>query len=1015
MFAGIQLRFIRLGVPIFAVVSVMMGQSGDRVEQPVITTIEEFWSTEWALKSAGAPYRYEFDVLYYDPLWQILHVSDGDWVEFVTTHTTLSIKSGQRIAVTGTTQAPEGEFGIQGATIEVIGKSNHPVLSVNLAEIDHQGTLNEAVEIRGLVSGQSFDGESHMRLDVASDGYQVQVWIPVDPTQPVPQWAGSVVCVRGVYGPKFEPSGELRSVEVFCPSVEEVRFESHVSDAPEFEIPATKVENLGDAPAKQLVRVVGEVVGGVTGSTLYLRDESGQVSVDLAQEEFWKLGDTVEVVGYPEIVGIGRSLKRVWVRTANSALAMEFGERPNRLMHRVAASVRELTPTEVAGGADVRLEGVVTWSNPRSMVFFMQDSTGGLRVIRPNADELPPLLGAHVRVEGSTSAGGFAPQIKAKVVHEIGEIGLPTAKKISLEQALTGIEEAQWVEISGYVFGVRREAGWIRVDLSTNAGPMSVRLPGGAEVGDLEGMVAVFEGVVTAVTNEKQKLVGIDLWVPDREHVEIFEDEVSDVFALPKIGLDEVGLFSASLTPYRRIKVEGTVLHWSSQGRILVEDEASALMILTRQDDPLRRGDKIEVAGFYGRQGGRAVMREAEFRKIGIGELSSPSQVDPSVGVQMEFDGHLVSLEGEVIEGFQLGGEIRAAVQSGRTVFEIRAEENRGKSPMRLPAAGSRVKVSGVYVVDFNDRSEPVGFHVLLGETDQLEVLRPPQWWTPRRVLAGALMLVVSIGATLFWVRSLRVRVALQTRQIEEQMLRSTQLEADLNRAARLESLGTLAAGIAQDFSMLLASVHERIATVAKQPSLPVKVRAQLDEALASSLRARDLAHQLSTFSEGAEPESAGVDVGKVLEEVVTHFELPHSIVPRWQLDKSLPAILTDANMLRQVFQNLLFNSTQAMPRGGELGVYLDREKFVDDSDSMLQPGEYIRVRLRDSGEGIAEKNIGRVFDPYFTTRPGAQGLGLAVVYSLVRRLQGKVIIESTPMVGTTVTVWLPCEEVKST
>lgn len=328
---------------------------------------------------------------------------------------------------------------------------------------------------------------------------------------------------------------------------------------------------------------------------------------------------------------------------------------------------------------------------------------------------------------------------------------------------------------------------------------------------------------------------------------------------------------------------------------------------------------------------------------------------------------------------------------------------------MRLPATGSLVQVDGVYLVEFNDRSQATGFHLLLGASDQMVVLQAPQWWTPRRVLGGVMLLVVVIGAVLFWVKLLRRRVALQTRQIEEQMQRATQLEADLNRVARLESLGTLAGGIAQDFSTLLGAVHERIAGVANQPGLSTKVRTQLDEARASSLRARDLAHQLSAFSEGAVPQVSEVDLVKTLREMVNRFDLPHTIAPRWQLKETVPLLPTDGAMLRQVVQNLLFNAVQAMPRGGELGIQVAAERFEAGSDSLLDPGDYLRIQLRDSGEGIAEKNLGRVFDPYFTTRPGAQGLGLSVVYSLVRRLRGKVVVESTPMVGTRVTLWLPC------
>lgn len=991
-----------------SVVRAQVNQVSDQVD--VITTIEQFWTAKRELKEQGLPYRYEFDVLYYDPLWRILHVSDGNWVEYVSTDEALPFRSGDRVVVTGKTRPPGDEFWIRGAKIEVIGKSQHEVIPINLAEIDHRSMINEAVEFTGLVHDQGFDGEVHMRLNVASDGYAVTVWVPIDAEAPVPQWVGSVVSVRGVYGPKFEPNGALRSLEVFCPGVDEIVFKSHISESPEFEIAQTKVEDLAAIPPGEKVRLLGEVVGGESGKTLFLRDETGQVTVELAQLESWEWGETVEVVGVPEVIGIARNVKRAWVRPIKRDLGIEFGMIPNQLMHRVTASVRELTPAEAAQSHAVQLEGVVTWSHPRSMVIFVQDATGGIKVKRPDAVGAPPLPGTHVRVKGHSAAGGFAPQVEAGEIRQLGEIGLPAAKKITLEQAQTGVEEAQWVEMTGYVYTVRREAGWVRVELSTNSGPLSIRMPDGEEVTDLVGTVASFEGVVNAVTNENRKLVAVDLWVPDRDHVEIFDDGVTDVFELPVSPLSEVGLFSVSQNPYRRIKVSGTVLHWSPRGQIVLEDGDMTLLVLTRQDEPLSRGEKIEVAGFYGQEGGRAVLREGQYRQVGQGELSAPDQIDPAAGVLVEYDGHLVSVDGELIEGFQLGGETRAAVQSGRTVFEVRLEDSWRGSRMRLPVTGSLVRINGVYVVDFNDRADPVGFHILLGESDQIEVLEGPQWWTPQRVLGGVLLLVGVVAAALFWVRLLHVRVTIQTRQIEEQMQRATQLEADLNRAARLESLGTLASGIAQDFSTLLTAVHDRIGSVAAQPNLPVKVRAQLDEARASSLRARDLAHQLSAFSERAEPLVSKVDMLNVLQELIAHVDLPHSIVPRWQKDDFIPEISSDANMLRQVFQNLFFNSTQAMPKGGELGLNLHVDRIEEESDSLLDPGEYLRVQVRDSGEGIAGKNIGRVFDPYFTTRPGAQGLGLSVVYSLVRRLRGKVIIESTPMVGTTVTIWLPLD-----
>jgi len=95
------------------------------------------------------------------------------------------------------------------------------------------------------------------------------------------------------------------------------------------------------------------------------------------------------------------------------------------------------------------------------------------------------------------------------------------------------------------------------------------------------------------------------------------------------------------------------------------------------------------------------------------------------------------------------------------------------------------------------------------------------------------------------------------------------------------------------------------------------------------------------------------------------------------------------------------------MPPGGTIKIVLNSEQISsEDKESMLPSGAYLRLIVRDSGEGIPASNIERVFDPYFSTRPGAKGLGLSVVYAIVRQHSGRVIIESSPMAGTEVSIW---------
>ncbi len=106
-----------------------------------------------------------------------------------------------------------------------------------------------------------------------------------------------------------------------------------------------------------------------------------------------------------------------------------------------------------------------------------------------------------------------------------------------------------------------------------------------------------------------------------------------------------------------------------------------------------------------------------------------------------------------------------------------------------------------------------------------------------------------------------------------------------------------------------------------------------------------------------------------------------------------------------------MLNAVQAMSRGGTIKIVLKPVSITaNDEDSLLPLGPYLRLTVRDSGDGISAPNLDQVFDPYFTTRPAAKGLGLSVVYAIVRQHSGRVVVESTPMACTEVMIWFRIE-----
>lgn len=235
--------------------------------------------------------------------------------------------------------------------------------------------------------------------------------------------------------------------------------------------------------------------------------------------------------------------------------------------------------------------------------------------------------------------------------------------------------------------------------------------------------------------------------------------------------------------------------------------------------------------------------------------------------------------------------------------------------------------------------------------------------------------------------------------------------EQERSRAQRLESVGVLAGGLAHEFNNRLASILGSISMARMEADPQTRLASRLQEAEEALLRARGLTHQLLTFSRG------GLPVRKILflSEVVRDsamFALQGSEV---RIDFSLPGdlwpVLGDEGQIRQVMYNLLANAEQAMPGSGVIRVSCGNVPADRVGEASLKERDYVRISVSDSGTGITKENLGRIFEPYFTTREGKSGLGLTAAHSIVRNHDGAIVVESTPGTGTTVHLYLPAFE----
>ncbi|MDY6950631.1 MAG: PAS domain S-box protein [Thermodesulfobacteriota bacterium] len=246
-------------------------------------------------------------------------------------------------------------------------------------------------------------------------------------------------------------------------------------------------------------------------------------------------------------------------------------------------------------------------------------------------------------------------------------------------------------------------------------------------------------------------------------------------------------------------------------------------------------------------------------------------------------------------------------------------------------------------------------------------------------------------------------------------------LESQLRQAQKMEAIGTLAGGIAHDFNNILAAIIGYAELSFEEAQEGSSLQEYLKEIFSAGNRAKDLVKQILAFSREAEQKSKPVKVGRIAEEALKllRASLPTTIAIRQDI-QSNSTILADSTQIHQVLMNLCANAGQAMEeRGGALDVSLVDVELGSDftvKHPGTRPGPYIKLTVSDTGHGMAPDVLGRVFDPYFSTKEPDEGtgLGLSVVHGIVRSCGGTITAHSEPEKGSAFNVFFPVIESKA-
>lgn len=238
------------------------------------------------------------------------------------------------------------------------------------------------------------------------------------------------------------------------------------------------------------------------------------------------------------------------------------------------------------------------------------------------------------------------------------------------------------------------------------------------------------------------------------------------------------------------------------------------------------------------------------------------------------------------------------------------------------------------------------------------------------------------------------------------------QMETELEKGQRLESIGVLAGGIAHDFNNLLTAILGNISLARMYTKPDDKIFTRLSKAEEACLLAKELTNSLITFSKGGAPVRNTIHLSKILKDAVGYSLIGYNVSYDLTIPDNLYPVDIDEFQIIQAISNIVINARESMPEGGTMKVLAQNATLTKKDNLPLKEGDYIRVSIKDHGKGIPKENLSRIFDPYFTTkdmgREKGSGLGLSISYSIIKRHEGHITVESESGSGTIVNLYIP-------
>jgi signal transduction histidine kinase len=676
-----------------------------------------------------------------------------------------------------------------------------------------------------------------------------------------------------------------------------------------------------------------------------------------------------------------------------------------------AEQVHKLTREEAAKGQRVLIRGVITCALPDPIfnAAVVQDHTAGIYIDHWNPSLGPrPEVGGLVEIEGVTDPGEFAPRVHATRMTWLGTGQLPAPIQPYWDQLINGSLDTEFVEIEGVITTVRADG----VTLLTHGGKINVLVYGpngstnGVELKPYEDALIRLRGCLFASWDRDTHEVDVNeirMFTPE---VTVVEPAPADPFTVIPNLVADLLQFDPQASGLRPVKVSGQIVlkheleylaKNGTNGFRLMEyfamDGTNGFRFIPKENVSLGNGDLVEVVGFPSLTGPSPVLQEAIARKTDVAPVPAARTLDPTNlflpendAVRVRVDAMLLNLSDdrrtlELQAGLQrfiarLDGNLRAPVTEPASPDAIRVDV------VDAPV-GSRLELTGVYAGNGGNRTtraEVASFELLLNTAADVRVLaRPPFWTLPRLLtLVGALFGVLILA--LIWIRLLHHRVQQRTDQLQKEMQEHEQAEQQ-------RTLAVERARIARDLHDDLGSSLTEItmlATTSPGLNLPADQAAERMETIAG--KSRTLVNALDEIVWAVDPERDTLaSVARYLASYTEEYLAGLHVACRVQIPNSSPNQVISGKVRHQLFLAVKEALNNAIRHSGATEINF-RVRVAKDE---------LLILITDNGSG-------------FDTSGYSNGHGILNLRQRLEHLHGRCELESTPGVGTTVSLQLP-------